>query len=112
MDVTKLRPKGPWLVVKVDPPPEKEGLIYLPQGNYAERVGNATGTVLSMGEGFYTSDKVRNKTGRKYDPVDLKAGDRIIFRGFLQEANRVGGVLDREHCLLNVADVLGVIEEE
>lgn len=112
MDVSKLRPKGPWVVVKVDPPPEMEGSLYLPQGNLAERMGNATGTVLKVGEGFYTTDKVRNKTGRKYEPIDLKEGDRIMFRGFLQEANQVGGVLDREHCLLNAADIIGVIEEE
>lgn len=112
MDISKLRPKGPWIIVKVDPPEEKRGSLYLPQGNAEERFGNSTGTVLAVGDGTPTPEKVFRKTGRKYDPIDLKPGARIMFRGFLQEANRPGGILDREHCLLHVNDIIGEIVPE
>lgn len=112
MDITKLRPRGPWILVKVDPPEEKRGSIYLPQGNLEGRMGNATGTVLSVGEGIPTTPKVFRKTGRKYDPIDLAVGAKIMFRGFLQEANRPGGILDREHSLIHANDVIGEIIPE
>ena len=112
MDVTKLKPRGPWILVKVDPPEEKSGSLFLPQGNFEQRVGSATGTVLAIGEGAPTTDRVFRKTGRRYDPVDLAVGAKIIFRGFLQEANRPGGLLDKEHCLLHINDVIGEIVPE
>ena len=112
MDVTKLKPKGPWVLVKVDPPEEKRGSLFIPQGNLEQRMGSATGTVLAVGEGAPTTDKVFRKTGRKYDALDLTAGARIMFRGFLQEANRPGGLLDREHCLLHINDIIGEIVPE
>lgn len=112
MDITKLKPKGPWLLVKVDPPEEKRGSIYLPQGNLEDRLGNATGTVLAVGDGELTSDKIFRRTGRKYDAIDLSVGARIMFRGFLQEANRPGGILDKEHCLIHIKDVIGELVAE
>jgi co-chaperonin GroES (HSP10) len=111
MDISKIRPKGPWILVKVDPPVEKMGSLYVPQGNAEERFGKTTGTIIAVGDGKRTSDKVYSKTGRKYDSIDLQPGAKIMFRGFLQEANRPGGLLDREHCLLHVDDVIGEIVE-
>ncbi len=112
MDVSKLRPHGPWILVKMDPPPEKSlGGLYLPQGNLDERLGNATGVVLSLGQGSLLSEKARKRTGRKYDPIDLDPGMRIAFRGYIQEANQVGGLLDREHSLIHVDDVIGEVLE-
>ena len=52
MDVEKLKPIGPWVLVKVDPPERKtEGGLYLQEGNLEERKGSATGTVLAAGAG-------------------------------------------------------------
>jgi len=107
----QVKPKGPWVLIKVDPPDEKRGSLYLPQGNLEERLGNATGTVLAVGDGIPVADKVFRKTGRRYDPIDLKAGAKVMFRGFLQEANRPG-MLDRERCLIHANDIIGEIVPE
>lgn len=112
MDITKLKPKGPWILVKVDPPEEKRGSIYLPQGNLEERLGNTTGTVLAVGDGTPTPEKVFRKTGRKYNPIDLQVGAKVMFRGFLQDANRPAGILDKEHCLIHFNDIIGEILSE
>ena len=68
--------------------------------------------MLAIGDGEPTSEKIFRKTGRKYDPIDLEVGAKIMFRGFLQEANRPGGLLDKEHCLLHVKDIIGEILPE
>lgn len=96
---------GPWVYVKVNPPPEKTatGLLYMPSGNLEERKGQLTGTVLSTGPG-----KWDDKKGR-YTPTGVAEGETIFFRGFLSEANRPHQ-FDREHCFLHMDDILGVIE--
>lgn len=111
MDITKLRPKGPWVLVKVEDPPEKIGSLFVPQGNLEQRVGHSTGVVLRVGDGYPNSKKGIAKTGKKYMPSELKEGDRIIFRGYLQEANRPQE-FDKEHCLLHLDDIVGVIPPE
>lgn len=110
-DVNRIRrTRGPWVLVKVDKPSEKSGTLYLPQGNLEERVGHATATVLRVGDGYPNSEKGIRLTGKKYTPSEVKEGDRILFRGFLQEANRPKQ-FDREHCLLHLDDILGVLPE-
>lgn len=106
MDIEKIRPFGPWILVKVDEPEKvtKSG-IYLPDGNLDERLGHTTGTVLRLGNG------VRNARTGQWLPYDLEVGDKIIFRGFLKEANRPGGVLDREHSLIHIQDVIGKLTD-
>ena len=106
MDATKIRARGPWVLLKVDPPKEKteSGLLYVPQGSMTERLGDATGVVLSVGEG-----KLGKKGRREHS--GLKVGDRIIFRGFLKEANPIAQ-LDKDHCMIHQDDVKLVIEEE
>jgi hypothetical protein len=110
MDATTLRPLGPWALVKLDPPEEKRGSLYLPQGNFEEKVGNATGVVVSLGQGVRTPDKVHRKTGKKYIAPDLKIGARVVFRGgwAKQPAFDVG----REYALLNVGDIYGELISE
>lgn len=107
MDITKLKPKGPWVLVKVNAPEEKtkEG-IYLPQGNLEERLGNATGVVIRVGDGY-----LNTKGKKKYKSLDLETGDTIMFRGFLQEANRPAGIIDREHSLIHADDIIGQVIE-
>jgi co-chaperonin GroES (HSP10) len=112
MEMNKLKPKGPWILVKVDPPEEMRGSLYLPQGNLEDRMGSATGTVLALGDGTPTKPAVAHRTGRKYDPFDLSIGARVMFRGFLQEANRPGGILDKEHCLIHANDIIGELLPE
>lgn len=106
MDVSTIKARGPWVLIKVGAPPEQsKGGIYLPAGNLEERLGHITGTVLSVGPGSRGKDGSRIPTG-----VDV--GDKVLFRGYLQEANRPGGVIDREHCLINVDDIVGIVEQE
>lgn len=102
MDITKLKAVGPWVLVKVHPRQEKtEGGIYLPQGNYEERVGHAKGTVISTGKGKRTEKGVRLSTG-------VEVGEVILFRGFLSEANQPD--VDMEHSLIHMDDIIGVVE--
>lgn len=104
MDVKKVRAVGHWVIVKVDPPERiSEGGIYLPEGNLQERKSMATGTVLSAGRGKID--------GKVFLEMPVKTGDRIVFRGFLQEAKRIGEPTDREHCVLHMDDILGVLED-
>ena len=100
----KIQACGPWVFLKVDPKPTMSatGRLYLPDGNLEQRLGRATGTVLSVGGGKPT------KKGRQ--PSGLKPGDHVMFRGFLQEIHKPE-FLDREHCLIHMDDVDGIVEE-
>lgn len=104
MDAAKLKPVGPWVLVKVDPPARTtESGLYLPEGNLAERTGMSTGTVVAVGSGKPTA------YGR--EPMPVKEGEKVLFRGYLQEAKRPGGIEDKEHSLIHIDDLVGVIEE-
>jgi len=48
-----------------------------------------------------------------HDHSGLEIGDRVMFRGFLQDANQLQGVYDvsDKQCMLHQQDVLGVMEE-
>lgn len=108
MDISRLRPMGPWVLLKLEPPQEKtSGGMYLPQGNLLERLGSSVGVVVRKGPGKYNTGK--KATRAKYEPMDLEVGDRVVFRGYLQELNKPGGYLDPHHCLLHIDDITGVI---
>lgn len=93
--------------LKVDPPVRKtKGGLYLPAGNLQERLGQQTATVLAVGSGKL------DKKGKKRIPPGVKKGDRIYMRGFLSEIHKTGGMLDKEHCLIHIDDVLGIVEDE
>jgi co-chaperonin GroES (HSP10) len=100
MDITKLKPYGSWIVVRPDPVTKVlDSGIYMPDGNLFERIGHSTGTVLAVGPGILNAS---HKAGTpKYTPLVIKAGDRIVFRGYMQERNRPGGVFDRDYCMLD-----------
>jgi co-chaperonin GroES (HSP10) len=110
MDITKLRPYGPWLLIRPEETTKVlDSGIYLPDGNLMERLGHSVGVVLAVGKGYLNPSR---KAGTpKYTPVNIQKGDRVIFRGHLQEANRPGGVLDREHSIIHLKDILGVLVE-
>jgi co-chaperonin GroES (HSP10) len=111
MDVSKIKPMGPWILVKMESPPDQtEGGVYLPQGNLMERLGYSVGLVLAAGPGEFNQGKAA--VSAKYKPIGVSSGDRVVFRGYLQEANRPGGVIDREHSLIHVSDVIGVLLDD
>jgi co-chaperonin GroES (HSP10) len=105
IDIERIRPLGPWVLIKPDPPREKIGSLYLPQGSLLERTGHGSGRVASVGEGF---PNLKKNAKTKYIPLDVEVGDRIAFRGYLQEANRVGS----DHCFLHGDDIMGVLDDD
>ena len=89
-----IRAYGPWVLVRADPPVTRtESGLYLPDGNLPERLGHSTGTVESSGK---LADEVH-------------AGDRVVFRGYLKNANRPHQ-LDRELSLIHINDIVGTLE--
>jgi len=109
MDVSKVRPCGPWVLVKMDLPEKTtKGGIYVPDGNLLERLGRATGIVLAHGPGFYLNGK---KAKKRHAPVGVEVGETVFFRGHLGSANKPFGLLDRQHCLLHGQDIEGILEE-
>jgi len=108
MDINKFRPHGPWVLIRIDPAVKQEGLLYLPDGNLMERLGYASGIVVSKGEGFLNKGK---KATTKYSPLELEPGDRVVFRGFRQELIRPAGMMDREYCLIHASEILGILED-
>jgi len=110
LDVNKIKPLGPWILVKTDPAPtQSSGGIYLPDGNLQERLGHVKATILRTGPGKLATGRAAQR--RKYEPHDLKPGDRVVFRGFLKESNRPNGIMDPMHSLIHIDDVLGLLDE-
>jgi co-chaperonin GroES (HSP10) len=112
MDITKVKPHGCFVLIKVDPPEEKtKSGLFRPQGNLEDRVGRATGTVVAVGPGIINKGKAAVKYG-KYRPLDVKVGDKVMFRGFLQVLSRPNELTpDDNYCMLSAIDIDGVIEE-
>jgi co-chaperonin GroES (HSP10) len=97
---------GPWVFVKVDRwPTMTPGGLYIPDGNMEERMGVTTGRVISTGKGKLA------KNGLDLVPTGVKPGDKIVFRGFLQEANRHKQFDYDDCCFLHQDDIMGVMEE-
>lgn len=113
IEASQIKAFGPWVLVKVDPHPEKSGGgIYLPQGNAEERVGYRTGVVLSVGQGHFNEGKNGRPPKTKFSPLDLKIGDRIMFRGHLHDVGKYHqGIEGLEHSMVHASDIEGVIEE-
>lgn len=102
-DPSKVRARGGWVLVKPDAPKEMSGSLYLPQGNLMERLGHNTAEVVSVGKGYY--DPGDKKT--KLHKIGVEPGERVVFRGHLQEANKLGE--KRDHCFIHAKDLIGVI---
>lgn len=102
VDPTKIRAQGPWILIKPEAPKNvTKGGIYMPDGNLLERLGHTAGVVVSASPGHW--EKVKAKT--VFVPNGLNAGDRVIFRGHLQEALQV-----EDHCFVHIRDLIGVLD--
>ena len=110
MDVSKIKPYGPWVLIQVeDTVKVLDSGIYLPDGNLFERLGHSIGKVLAVGPGYFNQGK---KVTAKYAPVGVKEGDRVIFRGFLHVLNRPGnGITDRDQTLIHGKDLIAVLKD-
>jgi len=110
---SKIKAFGPWVLVKVDPHPEKFGEhIYMPQGNLEERIGGRTGVVISVGQGYFNRCKNGKSPKTKFNPLGIKIGERVRFRGMLHDVGKYHqGIEGIEHSMVHADDIEGVIEE-
>jgi len=105
-DISRVKANGPWVLVKPEEPKKvtKSGL-YLPDGNLLERLGHLVGVVVSASSGYW--EKPKGKTKEVFIHMEIKPGDRVVFRGHLQDAHRLG----QDHCFVHIKDLVGVLDE-
>jgi co-chaperonin GroES (HSP10) len=111
-EYTKIRARGPWVWVRPENPPRvSTGGIYLPEGNALERLGYTVAEVLSAGPGYWKKKPAIPGHSAKdvWHPMEVKEGDRVIFRGHLKAANRVP--VDDKTCLMHIDDLAGILGE-
>jgi chaperonin GroES len=96
----RIKPLGDRVVVKPAEREEKtKGGIYLPDTASKERP--MEGTVLAVGEG-------RRDDNGKLIPMNLKAGDKVIFAKYSGTEFKVDEI---EYLILAEKDVLGIVQE-
>ena len=96
--MTKIRPLQDRIIVKRVQEEEKtKGGIIIPDSAKEKPI---EGKVLAVGNGKVQEDgKVR--------PLDVKAGDRILFSKYAGTEVKIDG---EEHLIMREEDILGVIE--
>ncbi|WP_242344340.1 co-chaperone GroES [Anaeromyxobacter terrae] len=96
--MTKIRPLQDRIIVKRVQEEEKtKGGIIIPDSAKEKPI---EGKVLAVGNGKVLEDgKVR--------PLDVKAGDRILFSKYAGTEIKIDG---EEHLIMREDDILGVIE--
>lgn len=77
MDPSKIRPKVGWVLVLADQRKAKVGMIEVPVETGVEKVTEGAGTVIGVGR------------GEKNAACGLEKGVRIVYRGYLKEANKI-----------------------
>ena len=94
-----VRPLHDRVLVKRNDEPEKteSGLLYLPE---SAKEKPAEGTILAVGAG-------RVKEDGSLIPLQVKAGDRIVFGKYAGTEIKVQG---EERLILREDDILGVID--
>jgi chaperonin GroES len=96
--MTKIRPLQDRLIVKrVEEEQKTKGGIIIPDSAKEKPI---EGKVIAAGNGKVLEDgKVR--------PLDVKAGDRILFSKYAGTEIKIDG---EEHLIMREEDILGVIE--
>lgn len=97
----KLRPLHDWLVVKLDPIPDKIGSIFI-DGSAAERA--RTATVLAVGPGRYLSWENARRI-----PVAILVGDKVTF--FREHLEHQQGKQLVRTLFSELGDSIGLIRE-
>lgn len=104
MSPTDLRPRRDWVLVLSEPRPQMIHSIHLPgHETGAEKVSERAGEIVRVGP------------GEKNRKLEVKEGDRALFRGFLKHANpiehdeRWGDGSRKEYFLMSIDDVLAII---
>jgi chaperonin GroES len=94
----KLQPLGDRLVIRREDSEERtEGGIYLPD---SAKNKPTRGVVVSVGDGRLLDNGTRA-------PMQVKAGDRVLFTSYAGEAIEIG---DDEFLLMGEGELLAVIE--
>ncbi|HMQ31715.1 MAG TPA: co-chaperone GroES [Chloroflexaceae bacterium] len=95
----RIRPLGDRVVVKPAEREEKtKGGIFLPDTASKERP--MEGTILAVGEG-------RRDDSGKLIPMNVKAGDKVIFAKYSGTEFKVDEV---EYLILSEKDILGIVQ--
>lgn len=98
--MTTLRPLGDRVIVKPVAREEKtKGGIYLP--DTASKEKPMEGTVIAVGPGRLMDDGKRT-------PVDVAAGDRIVFAKYAGTEFKTEN--DEEYLIISEKDIMAVIE--
>lgn len=103
-----VRPMKNWVCVLAQPRKTKlaSGLLLAPNETGLEKVSQSTGHIIRVG------------AGDKCAALELKAGDRVLYRGFLKHANPLPTEEKWEdgqpkvYFLMSVDDLLAVIPED
>ncbi len=97
----KLRPLGEHIIVKLVEEEEKtKGGIVLPD---TAKEKPQQGDVVAVGPGTWDEDH------EKRIPLDIKVGDRVIFRTYAGTDWKIDG---EKHLILKQDEVLAVVERE
>ncbi|HEY4359329.1 MAG TPA: co-chaperone GroES [Bryobacteraceae bacterium] len=95
----KIRPLHDRIVVKrLDKTEDKVGGLFIPD---SAKEKPQEGEVVSVGNG-----KINEKTGERI-PLDVKAGDRILFGKYSGSDVKIDG---EEYMIMREDEVLGVLE--
>lgn len=108
IDVSKIRPIGHWVFLKLEQPELVDGFkksaggLLLSKMSNLDKIGYCWATVISKGQG-----KVNEKTGELI-PSDAQVGETVLVRWYLTEVNQIP--FDKEHCFVHQDDLLLVRE--
>lgn len=107
-DVARARALHDWLLVRpLKPKSVTKGGLHLPFDPEAKTVSEGAGEIISVGPGKVLPDGTVRDHG-------LRAGDRILYRGFLTFAHQLGNIFGCEKntdvFVLAAEDVMAVLE--
>ncbi len=95
----KIRPLHDRIIVKrVEEEEKTKGGIIIPDTAKEKPI---EGKVIAVGKGKLTDDG-------KVIPLDVKAGDRVLFSKYAGTEVKIGG---EEHLIMREEDILGIIEK-
>lgn len=103
----RIQARGPWVLIDPEPVERKtSGGLYLPEGSVMERLGHVVGRVISAGKGYWEKN---DKGKEKFRAMEVEPGDRVVFRGHLKDANRIG---EGNLCFMHMKDLILILEEQ
>jgi co-chaperonin GroES (HSP10) len=112
MDFSRIRPLGPWVLLRLSTPmlyegpggplQKSSGGIFIPATAAQDKLGYCWATVIAVGSGKLS------KKGNRIPPGVLP-GETVWIRWYLSELNRPSK-WDDQHCFLHQDDILVIRE--